>query len=42
MCIDSEVEVEAAKSVLYRRLILRAVQLLYEVYTSWGRGRIMM
>ncbi len=38
MCIDSEVEVEAAKGVLYRRLMLRAVQLLSEVYSSCGGG----
>ncbi len=31
-------EVEAAKVVPYRRPILRAVQLRYEVYSSCGRG----
>ncbi len=34
ICFDSEVEVEAEKGVLYRRPILRAAQLSYEVYCS--------
>jgi hypothetical protein len=34
ICFESEVEVEAAKSVPYCRLVLRAVQLSSEVYTS--------
>jgi hypothetical protein len=40
ICIDTEVEVEAAKSVPYRRLMLRAVQLLSEVYASCGGRRL--
>ncbi len=36
MCFDSEVEVEAAKGVLYCRLMLRAVQLSSEVYSDCG------
>ncbi len=36
MCFDSEVEVEAAKCEPYRRFMLRAVQLSYEVYSSCG------
>ncbi len=39
MCFDSEAEMKAAQGVQYRRLMLRAVQLLSEVYTSyWGEG----
>jgi hypothetical protein len=33
---ESEAEVEAAKGVPYRRLMLRAVQLSSEVYSSCG------
>ncbi len=33
--IDSEVEAEAANIVPYRRLMLRAVQLLSELYASY-------
>jgi hypothetical protein len=36
ICFESEVEVEAAKGVLYRRLMLTAIQLSSEVYTSCG------
>jgi hypothetical protein len=36
ICFESEVAVEAAKSVPYCRLMLRAVQLSSEVYTSCG------
>jgi hypothetical protein len=36
ICFESEVGVEAAKSVPYRRLMLRAVQVSSEVYTSCG------
>jgi hypothetical protein len=36
ICFESEVEVEAAKGVPYRRLMLRAVQLPSEVYSSCG------
>jgi hypothetical protein len=36
ICFESEMEVEAAKGVLYRRLMLRAVQLSSEVYSSCG------
>jgi hypothetical protein len=35
-CFESEVEVEAAKGVPYRRSMLRAVQLSSEVYSSCG------
>ncbi len=39
MCIDSEVEVEAAKGVPYtRRPMLRATQLISEVYASCEGG----
>jgi hypothetical protein len=36
ICFESEVEMEAAKGVPYRRLMLRAVQLPSEVYSSCG------
>jgi hypothetical protein len=36
ICYESEVEVEAAKGVQYRRPMLRAVQLSSEVYSSCG------
>jgi hypothetical protein len=36
MCFESEVEVEAAKGVPYYQLMLRAVQLSSEVYSSCG------
>ncbi len=39
---ESEVEVEAANGVKYRRPMLRATQLWYEVYSSCGKGRITM
>jgi hypothetical protein len=32
ICFESEVEVEAAKTVPYRRLILRVIKLSSEVY----------
>ncbi len=38
MYFDSEMTVEAANEVLYRRFMLRAVQLSPEVYSSCGGG----